>query len=215
MLFGKKQDKAVTEQLYVYIEVIKKTVDEFKRMVYEYIDWDKHFKEQSRKVHDMEHEADVVRRQIERAMFEGAFLPAYREDYIALLEKLDRVANKAEDAADTLYLMRPDVPEQIRPAFKQIADLTVEAFAPIPDGIRKLLDGETDIRELEEYVEGREQMIDKLQFDSIRSLFKELNMEKVDALLLKVMIDQLCDVSDKIENVTDIMAIIAIKRKLA
>jgi uncharacterized protein Yka (UPF0111/DUF47 family) len=40
-------------------------------------------------------------------------------------------------------------------------------------------------------------------------------MEKVDALLLKVMIDQLCDVSDKIENVTDIMAIIAIKRKLA
>jgi len=32
---------------------------------------------------------------------------------------------------------------------------------------------------------------------------------------LKMMIDQLCDVSDKIENVTDVMAIIAIKRKLA
>ncbi len=215
MLFGKKQDKEVTAQLFEYIEIIKATVAEFKKMIYEYMDWDKHFKEASRTVHDMEHKADIVRRQIERAMFEGAFLPAYREDYIALLEKLDRVANKAEDAADTLYLMRPDVPEAIRPVFKQIADLTVEAFEPIPDGIRELLDGETDIRELEEFVEGREQMIDKLQFDSIRALFKELKVEKVDALLLKMMIDQLCDVSDKIENVTDVMAIIAIKRKLA
>lgn len=215
MLFGKKQDKAVTALLFEYIDVIKKTVDEFRRMVYEYIEWDNHFKERSRKVHEMEHHADVIRRQIERAMFEGAFLPAYREDYIALLERLDRVANKAEDAADTLYLMRPDIPELIRPAFKQIADLTVEAFAPIPEGIRNLLDGETDISGLEEFVEGREQMIDKLQFDSIRSLFKELGVEKVDALLLKGTIDQLCDVSDKIENVTDAMAIIAIKRKLA
>ncbi len=195
--------------------MIKGTVDEFRRMIHEYIDWDKHFKEQSRKVHDMEHTADIIRRRIERAMFEGAFLPAYREDYIDLLEKLDRVANKAEDAADTLYLMRPDIPDEIRPAFKTIADLTVEAFQPIPDGIRNLLDGETDISELEEAVESREQQIDKLQFDTIRVLFKGLNMAKVDALLLKVMIDQLCDVSDKIENVTDCMAIIAIKRKLS
>jgi predicted phosphate transport protein (TIGR00153 family) len=215
MLFGKKKDDLVSAQILDYVGIIGATVSEFRRMIHEYIDWDKHFKEQSRKVHDMEHEADIVRRKIERAMFEGAFLPAYREDYISLLEVLDRVANKAEDAADTLYLMRPDIPEAIRPVFKEIADITVEAFAPIPEGIRKLLAGESDISALEELVEGREQAIDKLQFDAIRTLFKDLNMAKADALLLKIMIDQICDVSDKIENVTDAMAIIAIKRRLA
>jgi len=216
MIFGqKKQNEAVKTRIREYCELIRKTVAEFKRMIEEYIDWDKHFKELSRKVHSMEHEADVIRREIERAMYEGAFLPAYRGDYINLLETLDRVANKAEEAGDTLYLMRPDIPEEIRADLVRIAELTVQAFERVPDAVMRVLGGDTEIQEVDSFVEEMEQEIDKIQFNITRMLFKKLDIEKVDALMVKLLIDQICSVSDRIENVMDKLSIIAIKRRLA
>ena len=213
MIFSRKrQDEAVSRQIVEYCQLIQTTVTEFRQMIDNYIDWDKQFKERSKLVHVMEHEADVLRRTIERAMFEGAFLPAYRMDYIALLERLDRVANKAEDAADMLYLVRPDIPEPIRSDFVRIADMTLEAFLPIPEAVGALLAGRSDVRAVESHVEGLESEIDKIQFQLIRKLFKDPGIEKVDAMCLKMLIDSICDVSDKIENVSDQMAIIAIKR---
>jgi len=215
MIFGQgKRDRAVAAEIGEFCNLISKTVESFRKMITEYIDWDSKFKEHSRQVHEMEHECDLKRRKIERAMFEGAFLPAYREEYITLLEKLDRVANKAEEAADTIYLMRPDIPEPVRQDFVTIANITVDCFAPIPEGVRNLLDGNTDIRELEEFVEVKEQEVDKIQFHVTRRLFKDLGIDKADALCLKMLIDDICSVSDRIENVTDQMAIVAIKRQL-
>ncbi|MCK4413320.1 MAG: hypothetical protein KAY32_07245 [Candidatus Eisenbacteria sp.] len=51
------------------------TVAEFGRIVREYIDWDKHFKQQSKKIHDMEHEADQMCLSTGRAMFADAMPP--------------------------------------------------------------------------------------------------------------------------------------------
>ena len=45
-------------------------------------------------------------------------------------------------------------------------------------------------------------------------MFKDPGMDKADALCLKLLLDSICEVSDRIENVTDQMAIVAIKRQL-
>jgi len=215
MLFGRaKADKEVSKQIVAFCELIGETVVEYRRMIGEYIDWNAEFKRTSKNIHDMETRCDELRRGIQRAMFEGAFLPAYRQDYIVLLEKLDRVANKAEETGDNLYLMRPDIPEEIRPPFVEIADLTVEAFEPIPGAVGRLLDGETDVSELAEFVESREQEVDAQQFRLTHMMFLDLGMDRADALCLKLLLDSICEVSDRIENVTDQMAIIAIKRQL-
>lgn len=216
MMFFRRQmkDKEVSKQIVEYCNLVYETLLEFQRMIAEYIEWDKHFKRQTKKVHNLEHQCDVLRKNIERAMYEGAFLPAYREDYITLLEKLDKVANLSEDAADTLFLLRPDIPEEIRAVFNEVAELTVKAFEPVPEAIANLLDGHTDMQKLSEFVEEIEQQIDKLQFHLIRKIFKELVMDKADALILKLLVDRVCDVSDKIENVGDYMCIIAIKRRM-
>ncbi len=214
MIFGRKQEKEVERQIAEYCQLIAQTVAEYREMIAEYIDWDSHFKKRSKQVHRLETQCDALRRGITKAMYEGAFLPAYREDYIVLLERLDLVANKAEDAGDTLFLMEPDIPGEVRQTVNRIADLTVEAFAPIPDAVQQLLNGRTDFQELEALVGAKEQEVDKLQFDIIRKAFQEFGLDKAEALCLKLLTDRICEVSDKIENVMDQMAIIAIKRRL-
>jgi len=214
VLFGqKKLDAEVGKQIVEYCELIQKTVQEFRRMIEEYVASDKHFKKQTLKVHRMERECDAVRRSIQRAMFEGAFLPAYREDYITLLEKLDKVANLAEDTGDTIYLLRPAIPEELRSTFLKIAELTERTFEPIPMAIKRLLKEAISIEDVEKHVEADEREIDKLQFQATRLMFKDESIDKADALCLKLLIDQMADVSDKIENVIDHLAIIAIKRR--
>jgi len=215
MVFGQgKKDQEVRQDILMYCELIGRTVDEFARMIREYIDWNKHFKQQSQKVHRMEAEADEMRRSIEKAMFAGAFLPAYRGDYVAFLEILDRVANKAEEAADTLYLVRPDIPEDLRARFVRIADLTTEAYLQVPAAAAKIMEGDNDIGSLCRFVERKEQEIDKIQFNITRRLFKESELNKPDAMVVKLIIDQICNVSDRIENVMDRLSLTAIIRQL-
>ena len=215
MIFKQNEnDSAVQKRICDYCSLIGDTIDEFNQMIKDYIDWNKRFKEQSRKVHKMEHQCDVVRREIERAVFDGAFLPAYREDYIGLLETLDRVANKAEEAGDTLYLLRPDIPEPIRADFITIGELTAQAWEPVPASVKRVMEGDTDVSEVDIFVESKEQEVDKLQFEMTRRLFKEFKIEKVDALMNKTLIDQICSVSDRVENVMDRLTIFAIKRRL-
>ncbi len=215
MLFSrKKQDDAVGKQILEFCNLIARTVGEYRQMVADYIDWNVEFEQRSKRVHTLEHECDELRRAIQRKMFEGAFLPAYRQDYVALLEKLDRVANKAEDAGDTLYLVRPDIPKALRQDFVDIASLTVEAYTPIPGAVADLLAGDTDVTNVAAHVQERERAVDKIQFELIRAVFKDPELHKADAMCLKMLIDQICEVSDKIENVTDQMAIVAIKRHI-
>ncbi len=59
-----------------------------------------------------------------------------------------------------------------------------------------------------------EQQIDKIQFYAVRRVYRELDLEKIDKLVLKMVIDLVCGVSDRIENVGDRLSIIAIKRKM-
>lgn len=215
MIFGRSQkDTAVEKQILDYCDLIAETLVECRRMVVEYIDWDKHFKEQTRKVHDLESAADAARRSIERSMYDGAFLPAYREDYITLVELLDRVANKAESSGDMMYLMRPDIPEPVRKDFVTIAELTIEAFKPIKAAVQKVLDGDTDLDIEDREVERLEAEIDKIQFNTTRFLYKEAQIEKIDALMVKMFLDKLCNISDRIENVVDRLVLLAIKRRL-
>lgn len=215
MVFGqRKRDEEVRQDILTYCEQIGRTVDEFTRMIREYIDWNKHFKQQSRKVHRMEHEADEMRRSIEKAMFAGAFLPAFRADYITLLEILDRVANKAEDAGDMLYLVRPDIPEELRGELVRIAELTTEAYQQVPVAAEKVMEGDNNIESLSRFVERKEQEIDKIQFNITRRLFKETDLSKPEAMVIKLVIDQVCNVSDRIENVMDRLSLIAIIRQL-
>ena len=209
----KKQDK-VLSQIDEFCHLIGECVVQYAKMIDDYLDADKQFKEESQRVHELESEADRLRFSMEREMYRGAFLPAYREDFIGLLEKLDRVANKAEDSADLIYLVRPEIPGNVGNDLREIVKLTVEAWEPIPRMVHKTLHDEHEVQDQVEKISRLEKRVDQVQFNAVRRVYKSKEIEKLDKLILKMVIDQVSEVSDRIENVGDRTSLIAIKRQL-
>ncbi len=214
MLFRDKRQDKVIEAIDGYCAVVGRAVQNYVDMVDSYLDGADEFKQASRLVHELESKADEIRFAIEREMYKGAFLPAYREDYIGLLETLDRVANKAEDAADLMFLTRPEVPLDVAEALIEIVSITEQAYEPVTEMVRKTLRDEFDVQDDVEFIGKLEQEIDRLQFNAVRCTYKNPHLEKIDKLILKMSIDAIAEVSDKLENVGDKLSLIALKRKL-
>ena len=214
MFINKKRQK-VKQLIGRHCEVVGKTVIEWQRMVADYLAADKQYKDQSRRIDELESEADLLRFNVERLMYKGAFLPAYREDYIDLLERLDRVANKAEEGSDWLTLVRPPVPEILVPDIQEMLALTGEAFALLPGMIEDLLENRYDVQSRVEQIGVLESRIDGIEFKLGRNIYRELDVDRGHKLELKLTIDHLSAVSDKIENVGDRISLISIKRQLA
>jgi len=198
-----------------YCSLVCAAVDEYAKMVRDYLAGNTEFKRQTRTIHDVESQADDLRMKIERKMYKGAFLPAYREDIIDLLEELDRVANKAEESGDMIYLMRPAIPVELHDDLLEITRLTVEAYQPIPAMVTAIIGDDYKVKKEVKLIDRLESQIDAIQFHAIKRVYQELDLDKTDKLVLKMLIDQLCTVSDRLENVGDHISIIAIKRKMA
>ncbi len=214
MLFRDKRQDKVIERIDGYCALVGRAVQRYVEMVDSYLDGEDEYKQASRQVHQLESKADELRFDIEREMYRGAFLPAYREDYIGLLETFDRVANKAEDAADLLFLTRPEVPLDVAEALVAIVFITEQAHEPVAEMVHKTLRDEFDIQEDVEFIGRVEQEIDRLQFNAVRCTFKNPSLSKVDKLMLKMNIDAIAEVSDKLENVGDKLSLIAMKRMM-
>ena len=213
MFRNKRQDHVVTE-IERFCDVVGQAVTVHAKVVLDYLAGNRQFKEESKRVHELESGAALIRFEVEREMYRGAFLPAYRQDYIDLLETLDRVANKAEDSADFIFLTRPEIPEEIAGDLREIIEITEQCYRPLPEMVRKTLRDDHDVQEAVEEIGRLEQRIDRIQFYSVRRVYRELDLPKIDKLELKMVIDHVASVSDRIENVGDRLSIIAIKRKM-
>lgn len=215
MIFGNRRRKEIHAQIGQFCGLVGTTVEQFASIVNHYLDGDTHFKEETREISETETQADAIRKDVERQMYEGAFLPAYREDYIDLLETLDNVANRAEDACQLIWLVRPEIPPELSEDLRQLARLTVDAYTSVPDLVKRVLEGDFEVQQEVAAISLLEAQIDGIELRATRRVFKELDLEKADKLLLMKLMEELAEVSDCIKKVGSRLNIIAIKRQMA
>jgi predicted phosphate transport protein (TIGR00153 family) len=214
MIFGDSKTKQVHALILEYCEVVGRAVVSYKHLIDDYLAWDKHFKQVAKDIRKTESEADDLLKKIECIMLQGAMLPAYREDYIGLLELLDKVANDAEDVSQTIRLSRPDIPEEIRAVYAHVCALTVEQWGPVPSMVKTLLEGGGGLVDAADFLDAKEGEIDKIQRGATRVIFRDLELELSHRMLLKQLLDQVCHISDRIEDVGDRISLIAVKHAL-
>ncbi|HON57269.1 MAG TPA: DUF47 family protein, partial [bacterium] len=84
MFFKKREDKVI-ELMGKHLDKIEETLKAFELLINEYTDCcavdPAKIRELSFRVHEREHEADNIRRQIQKELIAGAFLPFYRENF--------------------------------------------------------------------------------------------------------------------------------------
>jgi len=208
-----RKEKEVDELIAKHLDMVNRTLVEFAKVVDDYLDKNKAFKEECYEVHLCEHEADKIRREAELKMFQGAFLPIYREDYIVLLELADRVANKAESVVDFIVLTRPKVPKFLEEGLRPLVSANAEIFKPLMRMYEMFEENADQALEIAKSISEREQFVDRLQWDLTKAVFKS-DLSLAEKLHLKEFIDEIAAISDRVEDVADRFEIMVVKRPM-
>lgn len=213
MFFPRRREQEVETLLNEHFQTVQQALVEFRKMFFDYLVNDKHFKEEAYRVHELEHAADVIRHTIEAKLFEGAFLPIYREDYIQLVELVDKVANKCEATGDFIVLTRPFIPEFIRDDLRQMVDATVETYEPFLQCLTTFQTDMSLVYAATTTVKEKEQAVDTMEWQTTKALFKS-DLDLARKMHCKMLIEKLSSISNIIEDAADRFEIMVIKRKM-
>lgn len=212
-IFGGKEN-SVFDAINRHMEVVRVTLEKFREMMVAYLDEElEKARELEVQVGRLESEADTLRREIETMLYEGAFLPASRGDYVRLSEEIDQVADAAESAAHTLILAKPKVPLEIKDEIISLVDAALETYETLMAGVKNL---NVDVNKALEYAkktEDAEERADELEYDAKRKAFESETISTYAKLIWNQILTKIGDIADRAEDASDQVMLMAIKRR--
>jgi len=214
-LFIQKREKKIVEDIKKHADTVSDTVKRFVKSLDLYLDGHKEeSQEETKQVHKLEAEADEYRRKIDREMYEGAFMPSIRESLFITVDAVDDVANEAETTGDILTLIQPNIPEEIINDLKEMGRLSVTCAEKLKDGVHNLFGDINLVFDQMKEVEYYEGAVDKYVWASLQKVFKKLKIEKFsEKLLLRELILHINYITNRMEDASDKLDIIALKLK--
>jgi predicted phosphate transport protein (TIGR00153 family) len=208
--------RKVVEQLVLsHLECVDQTLRLFRQSLDAYLkdrDVDRAAK-LAFETHSAEGVADDVRRQVETELLSGALLPHNRREILEVIESVDRLANSAESVLDYLLFQKPEIPEDIRGELVGIVEETGCIFDDVKALITDLFGNTRRVHEHTQRIEHREGEVDKLERAAIKQLFK-LDLDLAYKLQIHGFIERLVELSDRAEDLSDQVDIMAIERRL-
>jgi predicted phosphate transport protein (TIGR00153 family) len=164
------------------------------------------------KVHRSESKADDLRRDIELQLYERALIPESRGDVLGLLETMDAIPGMFQSLCYQFLLEKIVVPEQFRERYLHLVDVNLKSY----DLVREAMLGlfyKKEVKELTDLVDATESDSDRIERALIRDIFSS-KLDKADKILLKEIIINTGDISDRAETVKDRLILAIVKRKI-
>jgi hypothetical protein len=166
----------------------------------------------TKEVHRKEHEADLVQREIDTEMFGGAFMPSIREVLFLTVDSVDKVANRAEKLGDFMALITPEIPDEIKNDLRKMGELTLKGARKMQDAIKHLFSDIDQVHKDTIEVERLEAEVDKYAWRILVTIFKKMDFKKFShRMMLREMVIHLASISNKMEDTSDRLDIIAMK----
>lgn len=210
MLFGGKKEREAEKLMRKHMEVVGRVITDLQLAIKDYCTDCAEFDDRAIQVQKGEHEADDIRREIEQRLCDGAFMPAIRGDYSQTLEAIDKIANQCEAVAQFLQQTRPNLEPAVQEGLVQMVDTTVLCFKPLKDMFGQLGKG-GEVLNLAHRVEEGEQDVDDLFAGMVSRLFKS-DLDLAAKLHVKMLLDRTAAISNRIEDASDCLLIMATKR---
>jgi predicted phosphate transport protein (TIGR00153 family) len=164
--------------------------------------------------HAAESSADDVRREVEHEMVAGALLAPSRRQFLHLVDRVDALANAAQDTLHYLVGQSVDVPKSLHELVLEILSKTEALLSEVEQGVEALL-GEKNAVALScaERIDQLESAVDRLETHATRALFA-LDIDLARKLHVYGFIERLAGISDRGEDLADQMALVAAERAL-
>ncbi|MDH3580989.1 MAG: DUF47 family protein [Hyphomicrobiales bacterium] len=210
-LFGRTRD--LEGQIDVFLDKISESAVIFKLAVQVYLKEGPNgeFGEKLNAVNAMESEADTLRRDIEKALYTYTLIPDSRGDVLGLIETLDQIMGLFEGALWAFDIEQPDIPEEFRPGFEKLADMVVEAVDALVLGARSFFRTPAAVADYNHKVMLYEKEADKISTRLKKEIFGS-DIELAHKTHLRNFVEHIDNVADWAEDVSDRLAIYAIKR---
>jgi predicted phosphate transport protein (TIGR00153 family) len=210
-----KKEKPIIELIKQHADKVLETVGAARTAFSLYFDGKiEESRKYTKEIHDLEREADIIEKKIEKEMFEGAFMPAIREAIYLTIEFVDKVAKRAEIIGDFLTLVHPFIPQEVHEHVRKIWDLTYECGTKLRDGVYNLFENIDIVFKNTSEVEDLEGEVDRYTWEALIMIFKKMRIEKFShRMMLREMIEHISEVTNRMEDASEKLDIVALKLK--
>jgi len=161
----------------------------------------------------LESEADKLRRDIEAYLYGHSLIPEHRGDVLGLLENTDNIIDTAKASLYQFSVEHPDIPEQYRPMYVELAESCCKCVEALLVGARAFFRDVGAVKDSLYKVHHYERQADELSDRLKRDVF-DTDLELARKIHLRYFALNVERVSDRAEEVADRLAIYAIKRSL-
>lgn len=171
------------------------------------------FEKHSKKIKQIEHKADELRRSIENNLYSYNLIPDLRADVLELVENFDKVINKIDEVTYMFYAECPQIPNEYRKSFKELAHLSAEAAENMCKASRAFFRDLGAVRDYSQKVYSIEHESDVCSRKLLENIFAS-ERQLAEKLQLRLFIDGIADIADQAEDFIDQLLIFTIKRDI-
>ena len=215
-MFGRKKANKLIEDIDRYFDLMDQSVLVFKSGVRNYLYSSKDdFNDNLMKMSSLDSEADVLRREIESALYTQTALVRSRADIMRLLEKTRSITDILNDSLFQFEIETPFIPKELNQEFMKLTEfstLAVEAVIPaaktyfrspetVPDKISRAYFYEKEAVKYSQTIK--------------RTVFHNMtNLKLSEKFHLRYFALHIENLSKAAEKVADQLAVMAIRRTL-
>jgi len=213
MFFGKKE-MAIIQLFNEHLDFISRTLENLEKVFLASQNDDSSSVEiYSEEVRKMESAADAKRREMENSMYQGAFLPNFRGDFLGLAESFDKVANEAENVVDQIVLQHLVIPSELKTDLLKQVQLAAETFEASKEAAVNLFQELSVAEEKIKETERLENTEDSHERALVKKIF-EMNISLAEKRQLRELVLSIGDIANLSEDCSDRMEIIVLKRRV-
>lgn len=210
-----KDESEVNAMIGDHMDLISETLEKFQESMNLWLEEGdlERANELALETHNLEGDADDLRRDIEMKLLNGALMARSRRPLLDIVERTDKLANAAEASLDFTLLQKIELPEELVSVTEEIVELSVDIVDEVQKGLNALFGGNEDVLKYTEEIEELEGEIDSLERDFVQDLFNMEDLELAEKILLREFLETLVEISDRAEDLSDEMEILTATRK--
>ena len=163
------------------------------------------------RVVELESEADVLRRDIEKHLYSNTLIPDSRGDVLGLIETMDQLLSEFEDTLWAFSIEKPTIPEELGSGYRKLTNMVIKSVDELALSGRAFFRSPHDVPAYNHKVILYEKAADKISLN-LKSAIFDSSLDLSFKIQLREFADRIDGIADLAEDVADRLAIYAIKR---
>jgi len=211
-IFSPKSPKFV-DMIDLYLQKGSECMEVFQKALLIYMEKGEcqDFQQLVEQINQAESSADSLRRQLELTLYEKALIPESRGDLLGIMEAVDKIPNKAQSVVFLLDTEVLHIPDCFKHDFRQIVQINFQTFETVCLAVKAIFFSIKEVRKFTDEINRKESSSDHIERELIRKVFRS-QISIGEKILLKELIIELGNISDKAEDTADRLSIMAAKR---